>query len=155
MFFATGDRRIVRLSLDKGGKQWSWRAGADIAASPVVAGGLVLVAGFEAVLWAYHASSGELAWRAALPSRPVGSPVVTDGAVLVSCLESELLGFDLRTGKGVGGARLPVEMRAAPLLVDRRVIVPTARPDAHCPRPDVAGATGWPRRSLTFQGETL
>ncbi len=76
--------------------------------------GRVLFAPHDAVLYALS-TGGNLAWRAALPSRPLSAPLAVDGHVLVACLENVIVAFDAVTGLPAGSFKTPAEIRAAPI----------------------------------------
>ena len=59
----------------------------------------VLFASFDAVLYALW-RNGNLAWRAALPSRPLSGPLVAGEYLIVACLEDELVVIAPRPGRG-------------------------------------------------------
>ena len=114
LYLGTTDRQIVELSLDKGRPGWSWRIGADVAHPGLLQPRRVLFAPHDAVLYAL-ATGGNLAWRRALPSRPLSAPLAVDGHVLVACLENMIVAFDAETGAPAGSFKTPAEIRAAPI----------------------------------------
>jgi outer membrane protein assembly factor BamB len=129
VFLGTTDRRFLSLEPGKKGKaRWSWRIGADVPAPPVVAGPRVLFTTHEDVLYALRRSNGHLAWRAALPSRPLSGPLPYGDAVLVACFgarpgETFLIGFDARTGRREGDLKAPGEIRSPPVIVRDLVVL--------------------------------
>jgi outer membrane protein assembly factor BamB len=123
LYLGTTDRRVLSLDGGKGSRRWKWNVGADVQLPPAIAGDKVLVAAFDAVLYAFHAGNGNLAWRTGLPSRPLSAPLVGRSAVIVACLENEILGFDLATGRRVGSLKTAEAMRTAPILVGGRLFV--------------------------------
>jgi outer membrane protein assembly factor BamB len=123
LFFGTTDRRVLSLKGDNGHRRWRWRVGADVQSSPALSGDKVLVAAFDAVLYAFHAGNGNLAWRSALPSRPLSAPLVREKAVIVACNENEILGYDLATGRRLGSLKTAEAMRTPPILVAGRLFV--------------------------------
>jgi hypothetical protein len=96
--------------------------GADVAHAGLLLPEHVLFAGQDAVLWALR-RGGNLAWRGALPSRPLSGPLLVGGHVLVACLENELVGFTPDTGKPAGALRTPAEIRTPPLVAGTLVLV--------------------------------
>jgi outer membrane protein assembly factor BamB len=116
IFLGTTDRRLLRLSRDKGRPGWRWKVGADVTSPAAVAGSLALFTSFDTTLYALRRGSGKLAWRAGLPSRPLSGPLVAGSTVLVACHENEVVGFSLHDGKAVGNLKLPAEIRTPPLL---------------------------------------
>jgi outer membrane protein assembly factor BamB len=123
VFLGTTDRRVLSLQGDKGKRRWRWKVGADVQSSPALVGDQVLVAAFDAVLYAFHAGSGNLAWRTALPSRPLSGPLVSGKAVIVACHENEILGFELATGRRLGSLKTAEGMRTPPILANGRLFV--------------------------------
>lgn len=122
----TTDRRFVSLDGATGDERWTWRLGADVQHAAAVFERLVLFATHEDVLYALDRGNGHLAWRAALPSRPLSGPVLFGDAVVVACHgaragETFLIGFDARTGERQGDFKVPGEARTPPLLVEDRV----------------------------------
>lgn len=118
VLLGTTARRVVALRAAKRGEErWRWKVGADVRDAPALHGDLVLLAAYDAVLYAIDRGNGHMAWRAPLPSRPASGPLLLGGAVLVACHEKEIVGFDARTGKRLGGLTLPAGLQAPPLLV--------------------------------------
>ena len=124
----TTDRRFLSLDGSKGDARWTWRLGADVQHPAALFGRLVLFATYEDVLYALDRDNGHLAWRIALPSRPLSGPVLFGDAVVVACHgarpgETFLIGFDARTGERQGDFKVPGEARTPPLLVEDRLYV--------------------------------
>jgi outer membrane protein assembly factor BamB len=128
----TSDRRA--LALKRSGKtDWTFKLGAGVSVAPAAGGRYVLLANTEAVLYAFLRRNGHMAWRAPLPSRPLGPPIVVGKQVLVASLPDELLAFHLDTGKAAGTTRIgierlgvearPSEIRTPPLMVERMIYV--------------------------------
>jgi hypothetical protein len=100
--------------------------GADVQTAGVVVERNAIVATHEAVLWGLRRSGGNVAWRAALPSRPLGGPMRFGTAVLIAChglrpSESLLVGFDGLTGRRLGDLRTPAELKGPPAAGGRAV----------------------------------
>jgi outer membrane protein assembly factor BamB len=123
IFVGTTARRILALGFEKGHAHWRWRTGADVQVPAAIFGDKVLVASHEDVLYALKRGSGDLTWRAALPSRPLAGPLVAGNAVLVAVHENEVVGVDGRTGARLGTLRAPAEIRTPPLLIEGRLYV--------------------------------
>jgi outer membrane protein assembly factor BamB len=122
IYLGTTDRRIIELKLDKGDGGWAWRVGADIQAPGLLLPDTVMYASFDAVLYALR-RGGNLAWRSALPSRPLSGPQRLGGEIVIACHENEILGFDLETGRSTGSLRTAAEIRTPPLIAGRRIFV--------------------------------
>ncbi len=129
ILLGTTDRRFLSLDGRKQGRQrWNWHIGGDVQAPPVVTGDLVLFTTHEDVLYALHRGNGHLAWRAALPSRPVSGPILYGDGVLVACFgarpnETFLIGFDVATGRRQGDLKAEGEVRASPVTVGELVVM--------------------------------
>jgi outer membrane protein assembly factor BamB len=124
----TTDRRFLSLDGVKGNARWTWRLGADVQHPAMVFERLVIFATHEDVLYALDRGNGNMAWRVALPSRPLAAPVLFGDAVLVACHgarpgETFLIGFAARTGERQGDIKVPGEERTPPLLVEDRVYI--------------------------------
>jgi outer membrane protein assembly factor BamB len=129
ILLGTTARSFVSLDLrNRGRTRWRWKVGTDVAFAAALSDGRVLFASFENVLYALSTRNGNLAWRAPLPSRPLGAPLVVEPVVLIPCQEREILGFELETGKRIGGVATPSEMRTAPLVLSQRVFVGLRNP---------------------------
>jgi len=128
ILIGTTDRRFLSLDGEKGEARWSWRLGTDVQHRAALFERLVLFATNEDVLYALDHGNGHLAWRAALPSRPLSGPVLFGDAVFVVCHgarpgETFLIGFAARTGERQGDYKVPGEARTPPLLVEDRVYI--------------------------------
>jgi outer membrane protein assembly factor BamB len=122
IYLGTTDRRILELKLDKGEAGWAWKVGADIQSPGLLLPDRLFYASFDAVLYGLQ-RGGNLAWRSALPSRPLSGPQRLDEHILVACHENEILGFDLETGRSAGSLRTAAEIRTSPVIAGRRIFV--------------------------------
>ena len=122
LFLGTSDKRILEVSFDKGRPGWAWRVGADIGHAGLLLPDRVLFASYDAVLYALH-KGGNLAWRGALPSRPLSAPLPVPGFVLVACLENELVAFASNTGARAGSLRTPDQIQAPPLVAGDMLVL--------------------------------
>ncbi|HSD65379.1 MAG TPA: PQQ-binding-like beta-propeller repeat protein [Vicinamibacteria bacterium] len=122
LYLGTTDTRILELSLDRGKRGWAWKVGADIGHPGLLLPGQVLFVCYDAVLYSLR-RGGNLAWRGALPSRPLSAPLVVAGYVLVACLENELVAFSPETGAKEGRWRTPTEIRTPPLVAGGLVVM--------------------------------
>lgn len=122
LYLGTTDRRILEVSIDNGERGWAWRVGADIAHPGLLLPGRVLFASFDAVLYSLH-RGGNLAWRGALPSRPLSPPLPVGRYLLVACLENALVAFAPDTGTRAGVFHTPAEIRTPPILAGPLVVL--------------------------------
>jgi outer membrane protein assembly factor BamB len=122
LYLGSTDKRILEVSLDDGKAGWAWRVGADVGYAGLLLPQQVLFASFDAVLYSLR-PGGNLAWRGALPSRPLSAPLLVGSYVLVACLENELVAFASDTGSKAGRFRTPAEIRTPPLLAGGLVLV--------------------------------
>jgi outer membrane protein assembly factor BamB len=122
LYLGTTDKRILEVSLDKGKGGWAWRVGADIGHAGLLLPEQVLFASYDAVLYSLR-RGGNLAWRGALPSRPLSAPQPLGDYVLVACLENELVAFASNTGASAGSLHTSAEIRTPPILAGGFVIV--------------------------------
>jgi outer membrane protein assembly factor BamB len=129
VLLGTTDRRFLALDLgDKGDESWRWKLGGDVQTPPALSGRHVLFTNHEDVLYALRRRNGHLAWRAALPSRPLSGPLLYGDGVLVACFgsrpgETFLIGFDARTGRREGDLKAPGEVRTPPIIVGDLVVM--------------------------------
>jgi outer membrane protein assembly factor BamB len=126
-FLAAG-RRLLCLDARTGRPRWSRTVGTEAAARPALVEDLALFVTYEAALYALRRGGGDLAWRALLPSRPLGSPAVHGRAVFVLSHgtrpgESHLTGFDARDGSRMGDLKTPGEADGTPLVVGENLVV--------------------------------
>jgi outer membrane protein assembly factor BamB len=119
LILGTTARGIVALDARDGKRRWRWKVGADVTTGGVVIERNAIVATQEAVLWGLRRDGGNMAWRAALPSRSLGGPMRFGTAVLIAChglrpSESLLVGFDGLTGRRLGDLKTPAELKWPP-----------------------------------------
>jgi outer membrane protein assembly factor BamB len=132
---------------DRGERCWRWKLGADVVTPAALFPDRVVFASYENVLYGLKRSSGDLLWRAPLPSRPLSAPLVSGSAVIVACQERDLVAFDVRSGERLGGVRTPSELRTAPILVGAQLVAGLRNPWAV-----VALATAAPEPAATEPG---
>ena len=109
---------IDEVNLDNGDRGWRWKVGADIEAPGLLLPDRVFFASFDAVLYGLQ-RGGNLAWRSALPSRPLSGPLLLDDRIVIACHENEILGFELTEGRSLGSLHTAAEIRTAPLIAGR------------------------------------
>ena len=103
----TAAKRVLSIELDNGRERWGWNVGGDISGLPAADDKRIYFAARDNVLRALDRNSGNLRWKADLPSRPAGGPLRSPDAVLMPLVSSEIGGHDPETGK------LAVTVRAA------------------------------------------
>ena len=103
----TADKRVMSVELDNGRERWGWGVGGDISGLPAADDKRIYFAARDNVLRALDRRSGNLRWKANLPSRPAGGPLRSPDAVLMPLVSSEIGGYEPETGK------LAVTVRAA------------------------------------------
>ena len=82
----------------------------------------LLFASFDAVLYALR-RNGNLAWRAALPARPLSAPLLAGEYLVIACLEDQIVVIAPETGLKVGSLRTGAEIRTPPLVLDDLLVV--------------------------------
>lgn len=122
VYVGTTDKRILEVKLDKGDKGWRWKVGADIQSPGLLLPDRVFFASFDAVLYGLT-RGGNLAWRAALPSRPLSGPLLLDESIVIASHEKEILGFEISTGRSLGTLRTAAEIRTPPVVAGRQIFV--------------------------------
>jgi outer membrane protein assembly factor BamB len=122
LYLGTTDKRILEVSTDKGKPGWAWRVGADVGHPGLLLQSQVVFVSFDAVLYALR-RGGNLAWRGALPSRPLSPPLLVGGHLLVACLENELVAFARDTGAKAGRLRTTAQIVTAPILAGGFVVL--------------------------------
>jgi outer membrane protein assembly factor BamB len=122
LYVGTTDKGIIEVSLDKGRRGWRWTVGADVVFPGLLLPGRVLFDSKEAVLWALG-RGGSVAWRGALPSRPLSGPLMVQGQLVVACLENEVVALSPDTGKRTGALRTSAEIRTPPVVAGSLLIL--------------------------------
>ena len=103
----TTAKRVMSIELDNGRERWGRNVGGDISGLPAADEKRLYYASRDNILWAVDRKSGNLRWKANLPSRPAGGPLRSPDAVLMPLVSSEIGGYEPETGK------LAVTVRAA------------------------------------------
>ena len=121
---ARDERRACRAAASAGDGRWA----ATSPALPAADDKRIYFAARDNLLRAVDRGSGNLRWKANLPSRPAGGPLRLPDALLMPLVSSEIVGFDPETGKpavtvraageiGVQPFFRPGVRRTAPLLI--------------------------------------
>lgn len=119
LVIGTAAKRMMSIGLSRGRTRWEWALGGDVSGAPTADEDRIYFAGRDNLLRAVDRNSGNLKWKANLPSRPAGGPLRLPDAVFMPMVSSEILGFDPETGK------LSVTVRAAGEIG----VLPFFRPD--------------------------
>ncbi len=111
VYLAGGDGTVRALSTADGSVVWQTSLGAQVAMTPLLDSGLLLVATHTppGTLFALDAASGAVRWTATTPGAIRGEPVVLDGTVYIgdasgdppTCNQGGVHGFDELSGGSV------------------------------------------------------
>lgn len=108
--------RLHSLSLDRGQRRWTQKAGADVAGRPIADEARIYFSAFDNVVRALDVRSGNLKWLRGLPSRPAGGPLRADNVVLVPLVTTDIAAFDAASGAPAFTIRAIGELGAVPFL---------------------------------------
>ena len=95
----TAGKRLMSLDLRSGRERWDWTVGGDISGIPLADDERIYFAARDNVLRAVDRGSGNLKWKANLPSRPGGGPLRLPDVVMMPLVSNEIQGFEPETGK--------------------------------------------------------
>ena len=112
----TAAKRFVSIDLENGRERWGWNVGGDISGLPTADDKRIYFAARDNILRALDRKSGNLKWKANLPSRPAGGPLRTSDTVLMPMVSSEIAGFDPETGKPTVTVRAAGEIGTQPFV---------------------------------------
>lgn len=98
IFFGSSDKRVYALD-SRGMYLWSFQADDNVAARPVVAGDLVIVASEDSSVYGLDAQTGALVWRQTLGSGVVSSPAVVGDTVVIGSDDGLVYGLNAATGE--------------------------------------------------------
>ncbi len=99
LVFGTTAREVSSVRVSDGRNRWTWGVGGDVSGVPAADDKRIYFVARDNILRAVDRRSGNLRWKAALSSRPVGGPLPLPNTVLMPLVSSEIAGFDLETGK--------------------------------------------------------
>jgi outer membrane protein assembly factor BamB len=116
LIFGTSNKYIHSAELRTGRERWKRRLGGDGAGLPFADEARIYFASRDNVLWAVDRKSGNLKWKAMLPSRPGGGPLRLTDLVIVPLVSSEISAFEPKTGKPLAPIKYAGELGAQPFL---------------------------------------
>lgn len=112
----TAAKHMMSISLSNGRERWDWPLGGDVSGAPTADDERIYFAARDNLLRAVDRGSGNLRWKANLPSRPAGGPLRLPDTLFMPMVSSEILGFDPRTGKPTVTARASGEIGVQPFF---------------------------------------
>lgn len=112
----TAAKRVMSIDLRNGRERWGWNVGGDISGLPAADDERIYFAARDNILRALDRRSGNLRWKANLPSRPAGGPLRTPEAVLMPMVSNEIAGFDPETGQPSVTVRAAGEIGTQPFV---------------------------------------
>lgn len=124
----TAAKRLMSVDLRNGRERWGWTVGGDISGMPAADDKRIYFAARDNVLRAVDRTSGNLRWKANLPSRPAGGPLRLPDALFMPLVSSEIQVFEPETGAAAAAVRAAGEIgsqpffRAAPKLTSPQLI---------------------------------
>ncbi len=114
LVFGTSEKFVVSVTLQNGRERWKWRVGGDVAGVPSADDKRIYFASRDNLVRAVDRKSGNLRWKAVLPSRPAGGPLRMPDAVMVPLVSSEISGFEPVTGKALTPVKAAGELGSQP-----------------------------------------
>ena len=99
LVFGTTENFVYSLNLTNGRERWRWRVGGDVVGVPIADTKRIYFAARDNLLRAVDRKSGNLRWKAPLPSRPASGPFHVADVVVVPSVSTALATFDAATGK--------------------------------------------------------
>jgi outer membrane protein assembly factor BamB len=160
-FLAASDGRIVGLTLRSGNVCWTWRVGSATPHAGLMLKDAILFVSYSAEAHTLVRANGHLAWRTALPSRPLAS-AVRRGPLLLALVfgpreNSSTVVAITEAGKRLSTFDITGEVVGAPLVVGERLVVALreqaivalapAPPPTPSPKPTGEGGGGAPTPS--------
>jgi outer membrane protein assembly factor BamB len=112
----TAAKHMMSISLSSGRQRWDWPLGGDVSGAPTADDERIYFAARDNLLRAVDRGSGNLRWKANLPSRPAGGPLRLPDALLMPMVSSEILGFDPETGTPTVTVRAAGEIGVQPFF---------------------------------------
>jgi outer membrane protein assembly factor BamB len=131
LLFGTSEKDVVSVNLGNGRERWKWRVGGDVSGLPSADEDRIYFASRDNVLRAVDRKSGNLRWRADLPSRPAGGPLPLPNWILMPLVSAEITGYEPEAGTLVVAVKAAGEIggqpfyRAGGRLTDVRLITVT------------------------------
>ena len=116
LVIGTAGKQVMSLDLRHGRERWLWTVGGDVSGAPAADERRIYFAARDNVIRAVDRGSGNLRWKAPLPSRPAGGPLLLPDAVLMPMVSSEIAGFDRDTGKAAVTVKAAGEIGAQPFF---------------------------------------
>jgi outer membrane protein assembly factor BamB len=99
LVFGTTAKLMTSVDLARGRERWTWELGGDMAGRPAADDKHIYFAARDNTLRALDRKSGNMKWKAILPSRPAGGPLRLGDALLMPLVSKQIVGFDPATGK--------------------------------------------------------
>jgi outer membrane protein assembly factor BamB len=99
LVFGTTENFVHSLNVVNGHQRWKWRVGGDVIGIPIADNKRIYFTARDNLLRAVDRKSGNLKWKAPLPSRPASGPFRFADVVVVPSVSTALATFDAVTGK--------------------------------------------------------
>jgi len=116
LVFGTTARQVTSVAISNGRERWTWRVGGDVSGPPSADDRHIYFAARDNVLRAVDRGNGNLRWKAALASRPIGSPLPLPDMVLMPLVSSEIASFEIEVGKPAAAVKAAGEIGLQPFF---------------------------------------
>jgi len=116
LVFGTTENEVRSLDLLRGHERWKWRVGGDVAGVPIADDRRIYFAARDNLLRAVDRKSGNLRWKASLPSRPSSGPLRIADLIVVPSVSTDVASFDAETGKAGPTIKAAGEIGSQPFL---------------------------------------
>jgi outer membrane protein assembly factor BamB len=139
----TNGGRVYALDARTGSIRWARRQRGYIAATPAIAGPIVLVASMDGMLTAYRAADGRRLWQLSTGGSPIeSSPLVVGEDVVVGDWSGRVRSLDVRTGRVRWIYRAPGAVKGSAARAGRLLLVGDYAGGIQALRSDT-GALAW------------
>jgi outer membrane protein assembly factor BamB len=116
LVFGTADKNLISVELSHGHERWKRPLGGDMAGRPAADDKRIYFASRDNLVRAVDRKSGNLRWKADLPSRPAGGPLRLTDVLLMPLVSSQIMGLDPATGKEIVKASAAGEIGVQPYV---------------------------------------
>ena len=98
-YFGLANGRVFAVDVATGRDLWSFPAGRDVWATPVVTEDTVFVASLDHTLYALDRDNGQVSWQRDMGAALAGTPLLIDDTLYVGTFGDQLAAIDAATGQ--------------------------------------------------------
>ncbi|MGI2335292.1 MAG: PQQ-binding-like beta-propeller repeat protein [Dehalogenimonas sp.] len=124
IYYGSDDGNVYALNANSGLKEWEFKTGDKIWATPVIGDGVLYVGSFDNTFYALSTENGNELWSFKAEGVFTGAAKIIGDTIVVGSLDRQLYAIDKNTGSKIWSFKGDRWFWTAPIILDGEVYAP-------------------------------